>query len=407
MNRVGPGRNEDVLILGMNPHTQMEADAIHRSHPGARVTVVQDTVRDDHLATRGAGGAQRIHDLRGEEGIQSFVATLALPWAQGQRVAAALASAGADARDELAQLAQVWARAEKGGVIPSRLVLSGHSGGSQLWGEERSFRNGVLTRGNLAQLAAAMPRAAAGVEDLCVAACYNGGQTSVESWRAAFPQVKTVWAYAGSAPGSASGATAHLARWEKATRGEVNVLHADAARGLRKGENLAVWSMRDGYQAATVSASLGELRTRHAAGQATFTRYFEGTDRVGDTQRGPLREHYNTLQGLLGRTELPASERAGLERERDRTLRVLFYDNVAGHFQRAHRASLQRGFEALGWRTPDFSRMSRGEALSLIRSFEMELTRRQPSPPEARRLLPLLTEGLRELRRERVPENWL
>ena len=53
------------------------------------------------------------------------------------------------------------------------------------------------------------------------------------------------------------------------------------------------------------------------------------------------------------------------------------------------------------------SRLGRGEALSVIESFEAELSRRQPPPLEARRLLPLLTEGLRELRRERVPENWL
>ncbi|ATB41482.1 hypothetical protein CYFUS_006948 [Cystobacter fuscus] len=407
MNRVGSSRNDDVLVLGMNPHTGTEAEAIHRANPRARVTTLQDTVRNDQVVTSSARGGEKVHDLKGEAGLQSFVATLELPWAQSQRVAAALAGAGEDARDELAQLAQVWARAEKGGVIPSRLVLSGHSGGSSLWGEERGFKNGVLSRDNIAQLAAALPRAAAGIEDLCVAACYNGGQTTVEAWRAIFPQVRTVWAYHGSAPGAASGSTAHLARWEKATRGEVNALQADAARGLRKGENLAVWSRRDGYQTAAVNANLDELRTRYASGQGSFARSFSGAEAVRDAQRGPLREHYNTLQALLGRPEVSASERAGLERARDQTLRVLFYGNVAVQFQRTHQASLQRGFAALGWSAPDFSRLGRGEALSVIQSFEAELSRRQPPPPEARRLLPLLTEGLRDLRRERVPENWL
>jgi len=407
MNRVGSSRNDDVLVLGMNPHPETEAEAIHRSNPRARVTTLQDTVRNDQVLTSSPEGGARLHDLKGEAGIQSFVATLELPWAQSQRVAAAIAGAGEDARDELAQLAQVWARAEKGGVIPSRLVLSGHSGGSSLWGEERGFKNGVLSRDHIAQLAAALPRAAAGVEDLCVAACYNGGQTSVAAWRAVFPQVRTVWAYQGSAPGAASGSMAHLARWEKATRGEVDALQADAARGLRKGENLAVWSRRDGYQTATVSANTDELRTRYATGQVTFERYFQGTEGVRDAQRGPLREHYNTLQSLLGRPEVSASERVGLERARDQTLRVLFYGNVAAHFQQAHHSSLQRGFAALGWSAPDFSQLGRGEALSVIHSFETELSRRHPPPPEARRLLPLLTEGLRELRRDRVPENWL
>jgi hypothetical protein len=407
MTSVGPRRNDDTLVLGMNPHTQAEAEAIQKSKPSSRVTTLQDSFRDDQVRTRGSDGAMRVHDLRTDAGLRSFVATLGLPLAQGQQVAAAIASAGEDARDELAQLAQVWARAEKGGVVPSRLVLSGHSGGSGLWGEEGSFSNGVLSRRSLAMLAAAMPRAAAGVEDLCIAACYNGGETTMEAWRSLFPRLQTMWAYDGSAPGTFSGATAHLARWEKATRGEVDSLRPDLLRGLRKGENLAVWSRLGGHQTATVGASTADLRVRQAAGHATFERYFRGDEVVRDAQRGPLREHYNTLQSLLGRPEVPASERAGLERARDQTLRLLFYGNVSARFQETHRAVIQRGFSALGLNVPDFSRLDRQGALALIQSFEAELGRRNPRPVEAQRLMPLLTEGLRDLQRSRIPDNWL
>ena len=407
MSRVGASRNDDVVVLGMNQWVAHEAEALQRSHPGARVTLVRDSARNDQVRGARAEGGQGMHDLRTEAGLQSFVAGLELPWAQGQRVAGALASAGADARDELAQLAQVWARAEKGGVIPSRLVLSGHSGGWSLWGEDKGFTNGVLTRDSLARLAAALPRAAAGVEDLCIAACYNGGEATVAAWREVFPQVRTVWAYNGSAPGTFSGATAHLARWEKATRGPVDVLAADRARGLRKGENVAVWSRRDGYQTATVRESTADLRTRYTGAQPLVARYFEGQERVRDTQRGPLREHYNTVQALLGRPEVSALERVSLERARDQTLRLLFYGNVATRFQDTHHARLARGFEALGRRAPDFSQLSRAEALARIQSFGAELSRRQPPPLDAQRLWPLLTDGLRELGRAHIPDNWL
>jgi hypothetical protein len=349
----------------------------------------------------------QVHDLRTEAGIRSFVATLGLPLAQGQQVAAAIARAGEDARDELAQLARVWARAERGGVIPSRLVLSGHSGGVSLWGEGPGFKNGMLSRDDLAGLAAVMPRAAAQVEDLCLAACYNGGETTMDAWRALFPQLKTMWAYDGSAPGTFSGAMAHLARWEKATRDEVEALQPDRARGLRKGDNVAVWSRRDGYQTATVKESTADLRARQNTAHSTFERYFQGHEVVRDAQRGPLREYYNTLQALLGRSELPSAERAGLERLRDQSLRLLFYENVATHFQRTHQMSIQRGGAALGLRMPDFSRLGRQEALAFIERFEAELTHRHPRPVEARRLLPLLTEGLRDLQRSHVPDNWL
>ena len=407
MTRVGAGRNEDVLVVGMNPHVQAESEAIERSNPAARVLTVRDTARDDVVQGARSGGGQGLHDLRSGAGIQSFVAGLELPPAQGQRVAVALASAGADARDELAQLAQVWARAEKGGVIPSRLVLSGHSGGFSLWGEDQGFQNGELTRDDVARLAAALPGAAARIEDLCLAACYNGGETTVAAWRALFPQLRTVWAYNGSAPGTFSGATAHLARWEKATRGEGDGLQADAARGLRKGENLAVWSRRDGYQTATVAATTADLRARFGAGQAIFERAFLGHAPVEDPQRGPLREHYNTLQALLGRPEVSAPERLTLERAREQTLRVLFYGQVARAFQRTHGEQLERGFAALGWRAPDFSRLSRAEALAQVHAFGTELALRHPPPEAARRLWPLLSEGLGELRRTHVPENWL
>ncbi|MFY0565646.1 hypothetical protein ACN28E_17635 [Archangium lansingense] len=407
MTSVGSRRNDDTLVLGMNPHVQAEAEAIQKSNPRARVTTVRDSFQNDQVRARGSDGRMTVHDLRTEDGIRTFVATLGLPLAQGQKVVTAIASAGEDARDELAQLAQVWARAEKGGVVPSRLVLSGHSGGSNLWGEEGSFTNGVLTRRSLALLAAAMPRAAAGVEDLCIAACYNGGETTMEAWRALFPNLQTMWAYNGSAPGTFSGATAHLARWEKATRGEVASLRPDLLKGLRKGENLAVWSRREGYQTATVGASTADLRVRQVAGHAAFERYFRGDEVVRDTQRGPLREHYNTLQALLGRPEVSASERSGLERARDQTLRLLFYGNAATRFQEAHRSVIRSGFAALGLNAPDFSRLGRKQALALIQSFESELARRSPRPVEAQRLLPLLTEGLRELQRSRIPDNWL
>ena len=407
MNSVGPRRNDDTLVLGMNPHVQAEAEALQKSNPSARVTTVRDSFQNDQVRASGPDGATRVHDLRTPDGIRSFVATLGLPLAQGQQVAAAIASAGEDARDELAQLAQVWARAEKGGVIHSRLVLSGHSGGTSLWGEEGSFVNGVLTRRDFARLAAAMPRAAAGVEDLCLAACYNGGEATMEAWGELFPNLRTMWAYDGSAPGTFSGATAHLARWEKATRGEVDSLRPDLLRGLRKGENLAVWSRLQGHQTATVRVSTADLRARLSSGHVTFERYFQGQEVVRDSQHGPLREHYNTLQSLLGRPEVSASERSALERKRDQILRLLFHGKVAARFQETHRSSIQRGFTALGLRVPDFSRLGRKETLALIQSFEAQLARWNPRPLDAQRLLPLLTEGLRDLQRSSIPDNWL
>ena len=235
MPRVDTSRNDDILLLGMNPHPEGEAQALQGNNPKAHVTTVRDTswetAGNDQIKAKTAAGQTQVYDLQTEAGVRGFVETLGLPLTQSREVATVLAQGGADARDELAQLAQVWARAEKGGVVPSRLVLSAHSiGPMALWGE----KNGALDQGIIGRLAQAMPKAAAQVEDLYVAACYNGNEPSMDAWRAAFPNLKTMAAYTGSAPGAFVGSTAHMARWEQATRGEVETLRADLQHGLLK-----------------------------------------------------------------------------------------------------------------------------------------------------------------------------
>src|SRR5690606_16835366 len=113
------------------------------------------------------------------------------PANQTRAVIVALKACEKNARDELGQIAVAWLRAEKGGIIPSRLVLAGHSNGDGVWGDN----NGSLRLGPLRLLAQAMPRAARQVEDAFVAGCYSGGEVTMEQYGLILPQVKTIWAY--------------------------------------------------------------------------------------------------------------------------------------------------------------------------------------------------------------------
>jgi hypothetical protein len=397
-----PRSNNDVVLVGMNESSAHEA--AHLRGRGVNVTHVKDAATNDAITTRDAQGRTQTHDLTTADGARSFALTLGLPAEQTAKLADVIHNAGADARDEVAQLAQVWAQAERGGQVPSRLVLSGHNVGSGVWGDH----NGKLDFNTLGKLAEVMPKAARSVEDLHLSACYSGGQPLMEKYRGMFPNAKTIWAYTGSAPGSYSGATGHLSRWDSATRGTKEALQRELAAGTRKGENVAVWSKEHGYVDGRPPAPLSDVREAVTRGQATFEGFSSGAQKVTDPQTGPLREHYNDVQRLLQHPELPASERPALEQRRDATIRLLYYSKtVAGNFQAAHAATLKSGFEALGLPVPDFKALTRAEGLATIAEFERKLASANPVPASARQLLPLLTEGLRDLRASRIPEAWI
>jgi len=392
-----PKSNNDILMVGMNATAKYEAEQL-RSR-GANVTLIGDTKVNDQVT---AGGVT--YDLSTKEGATSFALTLGLPAEQTAKIADAIHNAGTDARDELAQLAQAWSKAEKGGQIPSRLMLSGHNVGSGVWGDD----NGMLRFDTIGKLAEAMPRAARSVEDLHLAACYSGGQPLMEKYRAMFPNVKTIWAYSGSAPGSYSGAVPHQSRWETATRGTKADLDRAIAEHTRKGENVAVWTIEHGYNDGRPPAPLAEVRAAVQNAQPTFERFRSGQEAVPDPQSGRLRDFYNQLQRLLQHPELPRAEHAPLEAQRDQTIRLLYYSKtVAPKFNEAHAATIRAGYESLGLSPPNFAALSRADALAQIAQFEQKLAGTTPRPAAADRLLPLLTEGLRDLKPSRIPEAWV
>jgi hypothetical protein len=394
----GPRHNDDVLFVGMNPGSTQEIRALRQA--GARVVAVQDSREgEDKLA---AGGV--VHDLSTAEGALAFTRTLGLPAEQTMEISRVLHECPHDARDELGRVAEAWALAEKGGSAPSRLVLSGHSVGTGVWGDH----NGMLTLDALAALGRAMPLAARQVEDVHIAGCYSGGEYAILRLRAIFPHLKTAWAYAGSAPGAASGATVHLALWERATRGTSTNLDREIAERTRKGDSVVVWTVDKGYQGIGAPAPIEEMRAGLAYLEPVFEQFLRGEVDVEDPQLGPLRDYYDALQMLLQHPELPEEERPALEQRRDRTIRLLYYaDTVARRFTRHHEDAIRRGYAALGLPAPDFGALPRAAALAEIERFGARVRSESAPPPEATQLATLLTSGLVELDPRLIPEGWV
>jgi hypothetical protein len=408
-------RRDEILFVGMNKDAVHEVVSLRKS-TNVPVVAILGGREQGALTIRHQGKLVRC-DLRTESGAATFVASLRLPEEQSAKLRAIFkdfsvtekytSHQAGDALDELALIARVWAQAERGGHMPTRMVLSGHNTGSGIWGDD----NGKLSFEMLERLADAMPTAARKVEDLHLSACYSGGETLMNRYQAIFPNAKTVWAYGDSAPGSYSGATAHLNRWERATRGSRAELDRDIAAKTRKGENVTVWTSSRGYQDGQAPEGLDARRQRVETSSRAFAGYFSGSQAVGNPGQGPLREYYSAMQRLLQSADLPAAERPDLEAKKDQTIRLLFYTkSVAPKFAAKHGEAIKAGYEALGLAVPDFAKLSRADAMARIAEFETALDAPAAGkhvPEAAKTLRPLLVDGLKALTSDLIPETWV
>lgn len=397
--------NNDIVLLGMGTETRTSAGAKHeikelrKTARGEVIGITDSKVGNDKIRVSG-----QTYDLATPEGRAGFTDTLGLPPEQSQKIADAIGNVGEDGKDEFAQLAQVWARGEQGESIPSRMILSGHHVGSAIWGDN----NGRISWDNLKELSDAMPNAANQVKDLHLSACYSAGDAKFNQYRDIFPNLRTAWAYSGSAPGTGSGATHHQAGWERATRGTGTNIAGTAEhmqnRGWRKAENITTTT----YQGSTYNGpALEQLQATLQGGEGTFENFFTGQNSVENSQRGPLREYYNDIQAALQHPELPAEQRTELESRRDQTIRTLFYQShIAHRFDEHYSQQLQSGFSSMGMEVPHFNNMSRQEGLEVIRNFREQVESDPNAPQAAQDLLPTLN-GLWNLDSNIIPETWI
>jgi hypothetical protein len=389
-----PRSNDDIILLGLNPSAPQEAQALRRL--GNHVTLITNGRVSDWVYLGGRG-----FNLSDGTQVESFLSHLGLPPARIALAASAIRGGGTSIKDELGQLAMTWARVEHGRAIPGRMVLSGeHVGGGMFWGKGAL---GTLRVSDIGALAAAFPRVANAIEDLHMSACNSA--IEVLSWPKIFPRLKTIWAYARSCPGTFTGASKHLALWDRATRGRIKSVNRLVAKGTRKGDHVVVWSPLGGMVTGEVD-TFEALRARLAAARQTFDDHFDGRAVVVDTGTGPLREYYDILQAMLRHADLPGAERSTIEKRRDVTIRLIFYDRyVKAAFAREYGKVIAAGYAALGLPVPDFARLSRKEAVASISAFEAKADTKEIDAAE--RLRPTLVEGLIQLNERYIPVNWL
>ena len=381
-----------IVHIGLNKYAHDEAKVLHQANQadGGAKSIRQRGEEQDVVTREG----QRF-DLTLDDGVTGFVGTLSLDPNRVEQVVDLIKETGGKAKDEMAGVIEVYLQAELGLRRMDRLVLSGHSVGSQIWGDD----NGTIQFDMFERLADLFPNAANQVKHLMVSACYAGGERNLQKFHGMFPGLESIWAYSGSSPGTWSGAIPHLKSWETATEDKDGTdVERDLAKGTRKAENVATWNIEDGYQ-GDKPFSIYELEREAEASESTFQRYFEGDEEVVDSQSGPLRDYYNLVQRLVQHPEIDGARATQLEERRDQTIRLLYYGLISSKFSEHYGSQLADGYAQTGVAMPDFSKLSRGQAIDAIEEFQ--------AAGGSGSALDLLQRGLRDLDNAVIPTNWV
>lgn len=385
---------DEIIMIGLNPSAVHEAASLRRS--GNKVLFIGKGKTPDSVSW-----GKKKYDLSSSSKVDEFINDLGLSTPKKVKLAALIRSLGTNVKDEIGRFIITFSEMEKKKKGPGRLILSGHSVGNYFWGDN----NGSLLIKDMKKISDIFPTAASLIEDLHLSACYSGNEKDLAAWRGVFPNISTIWAYSGSAPGSYSGATRHLSIWNKATKGNKIALERDIAANTRKGKNVAVWSKHFGYQSKK-STAIADLVNRIVAAEQTYLTFFSGAANVQSPQRGPLRDYYNDLQELIGH---PLATPVQLNRYQPRihaTIRLLYFDkSIKKKFSRAHAGDLNKAYGELGLPKPAYAELSRKACLDEIKKVEQ--TASPHSSSTVTKVRDLLIHGLKNLEPDYIPENWI
>jgi hypothetical protein len=396
-----PNMERAVAVVGLSDTSVQEAAGLRDDVP---VLLVNDVPGRADIAR---GGDGQVYRLDTADGRRDFVGSLGVEGRAAADLRRVLDQTPSGGRREIAELARIWAPGERGEPIPRRLMVTGHGDGVVFMGNDHDS----IRSSDVVALARAMPRAAAQIDSIHLAACQHGYEPRLRPVIDAFPNLSSAWGYAGFSPLGAP-ARHHQGVWERGSRGMPEGggrLRRTSVRGTRRAQSVAVWTRDGGFTGPTVR-QLSVLGTEARGRHNEFQRFLSGEREVVDPMNGFLAEHYQLLQELTGHHDFGDQRdayRAGFARERDQALRLRYFaTHVTPQFARAYRRELSTGYRSLGLTPPDFSSMGRRQAVAEIARFERAMEQ-SPDAPSVRRTWDLLSRGLRDLDPTLIPTRWL
>ncbi len=248
------------LFVGMNPTASYESESLQRAmQDHGCLKVVCPDGEDDRIQV-----GDTLYDLTTHAGRSDFIREHTRACDSDQAaLMTLLENAEPHSHESVAQIILVYEAAERGDLSLERVVLSGHSEGTMLWGEgDKGEDNGCIPFQFFRDLAAIYPRAASQVQDIMFSSCNTGNQgdpieyiepraTGIEGKQdsAMFPNAQSIWAYNGTCPTSRFGAARHLVIWERLSRGDApQNVDATKARQTTRAEHVTTWNVVDGHR---------------------------------------------------------------------------------------------------------------------------------------------------------------
>ena len=126
-------------------------------------------------------------------------------------------------RDEMAEFVHVLQKVQNGELGMERLILSGHSNGTQLF--SGSPGNAGVYFDQIKQILKLFPKARGGVDDLMLSACHTlekygaTDNSDGKRWKEMFPGLETMTGYDGKSPDNKGGAKRHQALFLQGSEG--------------------------------------------------------------------------------------------------------------------------------------------------------------------------------------------
>lgn len=386
-----PPPSGSILYVGMN-NADPEVQALLGRYPSGSpvsVTVVKGTHEESATSV---GGVPR-YDLTTDDGVLDLALQLAPMngWppdlSKVMRLYNIIKSQAAADRDDLAHVVKVYADTEADGKDRmTRVVLSGHSGGSGVFGS-----SGEIYFSALVELADVFPHAANQAKHLIVAGCHTGDEgTIVSVYVKAYPSLLTVWAWWDTCP-TGAGAAAAIETWAGLTE------KPGVTKLPKEGGGIATWSGGT-YQGGSSAPAFRVLDAIHGD-EPRFQEYVTGAHADPGPHGGWLEAYYSRVTAAAHRTDLSAADRNEMIQKAQQALRLRFWPQIAKNFFAKFGATITKGYGSAP--VPDYANLSRKNTLQAISDFPAASKATGQEKADAARLL----DALKNLDPALIPES--
>jgi hypothetical protein len=401
--------NDDIVYFGMNPESRAGELGVLQSNAHGSVTGAIGEKKQDTAVVNG----QRV-SLNEDSGLDTYMSQFSGLGAERQaRLREFIKGISGGAKDELAQLARIMYEAETGKRLMKRVVMSGHSGGTTLYGHNADYtENQSLNFTDLFPLTGIFPMATGQVEDLMLSACNTGWTDKLDTYKTLFPNLRSIWGYVGFSPAYGGGSERHITNWERSSRGTVDQKKMDAARekvAQGSGQNdkhVALWTREYGvaggkeketYQTDSELAT-SDFNVLRQTVDARIVQHFDPAYRDGNIDQQNLNELYTQLQALVGThgTAL-GGDLAHYQGILKKTLFLRHWSNIERHFMDSFGDKVRSGYQAAHAEVPAFVGMTRSQALAKINAYPGD---------KSGEGYKLLVQYLRDLDPAVIPDEW-